>query len=284
MDKNDHKVSIITPVYCPSQYLIDLTEKMFLESLAGSSMKNNLEIIIVDDASPKRNELKAMVEKTAKEKGLNIMLIRNETNQGIAKSQNRGVDQSKAPYLLLTNNDIYAPKDAISRLLNLLRSNSQYGAVGPKLSFAFGHRIQEIDTGIILNDFTTDEFKKIDAAAERLVKMHDGDITPVNSLVGCFLMTPRSVFEEAGGRNEIYGLGYHTESEFLIRVRKKGFKVAVDQGTLVFHGDVGKRDFYGPSMKSVQRKATYNLLRNYAYFVFRNGWKELFSLLNDYKK
>ena len=85
---------------------------MFLESLAGSSMKNNLEIIIVDDASPKRNELKAMVEKTAKEKGLNITLIRNETNQGIAKSQNRGVDQSKAPYLLLTNNDIYAPKDA----------------------------------------------------------------------------------------------------------------------------------------------------------------------------
>ena len=284
MNRNDHKISIITPVYCSSQYLIDLTEKLFLESLAGSLMKNDLEIIIVDDASPMRNELKAMIEKTAREKELYITLIRNEMNQGLAKSINRGIHQSKAPYLLLTNNDIYAPKDAISRLLHLLSSDSQYGAVGPKLSFAFGHRIQEIDTGIILNDFTTDEFKKIDAAAEHLTKMHDGDVTPVNSLVGCFLMMPRSVFEEAGGINENYGLGYHIESDLLIQVRNNGFKLAVDQGTLIFHGDVGKRDFYGPSMKSVKKKATYNLLRNYAYFVFRNGWKELFSLLNDYKK
>jgi len=59
------------------------------------------------------------------------MLIRNEINQGLAKSINRGVHQSKAPYILMTNNDIYAPKDAIPRLLNLLRRDSRYGASAP---------------------------------------------------------------------------------------------------------------------------------------------------------
>ncbi|HQN71666.1 MAG TPA: hypothetical protein PK424_09035, partial [Smithella sp.] len=67
MDRNDYILSIITPVYCPNQYLIDLTEKLFLESLAMSPMKNDFEIIIIDDASPKQHELKAMVEKTARE-------------------------------------------------------------------------------------------------------------------------------------------------------------------------------------------------------------------------
>jgi len=282
MDRNDYILSIITPVYCPNQYLIDLTEKLFLESLAMSPMKNDFEIIIIDDASPKQHELKAMVEKTAREKTLNIMLIRNEINQGLAKSINRGVHQSRAPYILMTNNDIYAPKDAIPRLLNLLRRDSQYGAVGPMLSFAFRHKIQEMDTGIVLNNFATDEYKKIDSAAESLAQTHNGEITPANSLVGCFLLMPRPVFEDAGGINEHYGLGYHIESDLLIRVRKKGFKLAVDQSTLVFHGDVGIRDFYGPSMSTVKVRAKYNLLRNYAYFVFKNGWKELFSLFNDY--
>jgi len=46
MDSNDYILSIITPVYCPNQYLIDLTEKLFLESLAMSPMKNDFEIIM----------------------------------------------------------------------------------------------------------------------------------------------------------------------------------------------------------------------------------------------
>jgi len=52
------------------------------------------------------------------------------------------------------------------------------------------------------------------SSAESLAQTHNGAITPANSLVGCFLMTPRSVFEDAGGINEHYGLGYHIEAIF----------------------------------------------------------------------
>jgi GT2 family glycosyltransferase len=282
IDTINNKITVITPVYCPNQHLLDLTEKLFFESLAKSAMRKDIEVIIVDDASPKKDELKSMVEKVSREKDLNIKIFRNEVNQGFGKSVNLGVGKSNSPYILITNNDIYAPEESIPRLLGLLKSDRSYGAIGPMLSFAFGHRIQEVDTGIILNDFTTEEYRKIDTAAADISKRYDGKITHTNSLVGCFVLMPRVIFEEAGRIDENYRLGYHIESDLFIRVRKKGYKLAVDGSTLVFHGDVGVRDFYGPSMKSVKSKAKYYLLRNYAYFMFKNGFRELFSLLNDY--
>jgi GT2 family glycosyltransferase len=284
IDTINTKISVITPVYCPNQHLLDLTEKLFLESLARSAMRKDIEVIIVDDASPKKDELKTMVEKVSREKDLNVRIVRNEVNQGLATSINLGVEKSNSPYILLTNNDIYAPEESIANLLSLLKSDGNYGAVGPMLSFAFGHKIQEVDTGIILNDFRTDEYRKIDKAANNIAKKYDGKITYTNSLVGCFVLMPRVVFEEAGRIDENYHLGYHEESDLLVRVRKQGYKLVVDQSTLVFHGDVGVRDFYGPSMKSVKSKAKYYLLRNYAYFIFKNGFRELFSLFNDYPK
>jgi GT2 family glycosyltransferase len=282
--QEENKISVITPVYCPNQHLIDLTEKLFLESLAKSAIKDDLEVIIVDDASPKKNELKTMVEKVAREKDLKVRIVRNEINQGFGKSINIGVRNSNSPYILITNNDIYVPEESIPRLLILLKSERSYGAVGPVLSFAFGHKIQEIDTGIILKDFGSDEFKKIATAAKNISRIYDGKTAPTNSLVGCFVLIPKVVFEEAGRIDKNYRLGYHIESDLFIRVRRNGYKLVVDQSTLVFHGDLGVRGFYGPSVKSVKAKAKYCLLRNYVYFTFKNGFKELFSLFNDYPK
>lgn len=281
-DTIDNKVSIITPVYCSNQYLLDLTEKLFLESLAGSAMKKDIEVIIVDDASPKKDELKALVEKVTRERGLNVRIVRNEINQGFGKSINLGVNNSNLPYILITNNDIYAPENSIPRLLCLLKGDRNYGAVGPILSFAFGHNVQELDTGIILKDFCLDEYMQIEAVATNISRIYDGKIAHTNSLVGCFLLMPRTVFENAGRIDENYHLGYHEESDLLVRVRKQGHKLAVDKSTFVFHGDVGGRAFYGPSMSQVKYSATYNLLRNYAYFLFKNGLREFLSLLNEF--
>jgi GT2 family glycosyltransferase len=278
------KVSIITPVYCPNHHLLDLTEKLFLESLAKSSMRKDLEVIIIDDASPKKNELKYLVEKIATEKDLNVRIVRNEINQGFAVSVNIGVKNSNSPYLLITNNDIYAPEKSIQRLLALIESNKKYGAIGPLLSFAKGHKMQEMNTGIILNYLNNNEYKKIETVARHISKIYDGKILYTNWLVGCFLLIPRSVFEIVGIFDENYRLGYLEENDFLVRVKKHGYKLVIDKSVLVFHGDIGIRSSsFGSSMSTVKTKAMYSFIRNCVYFTFKNGLKDILSLANTYK-
>lgn len=95
-------VSVIMPAY---------NAERFVEEAIRSVMDQTVEdweLLVLDDCS--RDGTCAIVERLAREDA-RIVLIRNEQNQGVAKTRNRGMDLSRGQYIaLLDSDDVWYPE------------------------------------------------------------------------------------------------------------------------------------------------------------------------------
>ncbi len=102
-----NKVSIIIPCYWANQELIDLTNKC----LAG--LPSGLEVIVVDDGSP------------IKEEPCFGTLIRLPENQGYGSAVNAGLDAANGDFIVISNNDIiFIQPDWLDHLLKPLKEGA----------------------------------------------------------------------------------------------------------------------------------------------------------------
>ncbi len=103
------KVSIIIPVYNVSQYI----ERCLL-SVIKQTYKD-IEILLVDDASPDDSILKArkIMDQYPK---YDISIITHEKNKGLSAARNSGVRASSGDYLFFLDSDDAIPNDAIKLL------------------------------------------------------------------------------------------------------------------------------------------------------------------------
>ncbi|WP_300753068.1 glycosyltransferase family 2 protein [uncultured Brachyspira sp.] len=90
------KVSVVIPVYNAEKYL----EKC-LDSVINQTLKE-IEIICIDDCSTDKSY--SILEKY-REKDNRIVVIKNETNQGIGNNRNIGIRNAKGEYLAFIDND-----------------------------------------------------------------------------------------------------------------------------------------------------------------------------------
>lgn len=107
------KVSILIPVYKAEKYI-----KQCLQSVLGQTY-NNLEIVIVDDASPDNSIdiAEKMLLQTINT--FDIKMLHNEKNQGIAKVRNMLLDHATGDYILFVDSDDYIETDAIESLIDI---------------------------------------------------------------------------------------------------------------------------------------------------------------------
>jgi len=91
------KVSIVIPVYNKGKYL-----KETLSSV-DKQLENDLEVIIIDDASTDNSFdiINDFVSNTKKQ----TKVIKNDTNMGVAYSRNMGIEESKADYVTFLDAD-----------------------------------------------------------------------------------------------------------------------------------------------------------------------------------
>ncbi len=108
-----------------------------LQALGMSTAKNDLEIVIIDNAS---RGMPAGAETLANEAfGGPVRLVRNRTNVGFGKACNQGAELlgGKEAYLFL-NPDIEVGQGMIEELGTYLGDNPDVGIVGPQLTYADG--------------------------------------------------------------------------------------------------------------------------------------------------
>lgn len=91
------KISVIVPVYNKEQYI-----RQCLDSLLKQTLKD-IDIIVIDDNSTD-NSLKIMQEYT---KYSNFTILHNETNLGIGKTRNRGLEYATGIYVGFVDGDDY---------------------------------------------------------------------------------------------------------------------------------------------------------------------------------
>ena len=115
------KVSCIIPIHNSSKHI-----KQCLESVINQTY-NNIEIIVVDDAS--EDDSIDIVKSLSKQYNLfdnkkDIILIRLDQNVGAAKARNNGIEQAKGEYICFLDADDYWALDKIEKQVKFMEENN----------------------------------------------------------------------------------------------------------------------------------------------------------------
>jgi GT2 family glycosyltransferase len=192
-----------------------------LRSLLDSNL-TSYEVIIVDNASE---------DDTGKLLGSlqGVTIVRNSENHHFLVGSNQAAKLAKGEYLLFLNNDAQVLPASIASAVNTLQSDDAIGAVGGKILFLDG-KLQEAGS-IIWQDGTCTGYGRNDSPFQPMY-MYKRE---VDYCSGAFLLTPRQLFLDNNGFDEIYKPAYYEEADYCIRLRKQGKRIIYDPNAVILH-------------------------------------------------
>ncbi|MGB7923688.1 MAG: glycosyltransferase [Pyrinomonadaceae bacterium] len=213
---DEPEVSIILVLYNRAELTLQC-----LYSILKSNARS-FELIIVDNAST--DETRLLLKRI---KGAQI--IENETNVHYLLGCNQAARRAGSEFILLLNNDTQILADSISSALATIRSAPDIGAVGGKIILPDG-TLQEAGS-IIWRDGSCLGYGRGDSPfAPAYAFKRDVDYCS-----GAFLLTRRDLFLEDGGFDEDYAPAYYEETDYCVRLWKKGKRVVYDPETVILH-------------------------------------------------
>lgn len=175
----------------------------------------NCEVIVVDNGSTDGSC------EILKKNYPYVKLIENEKNLGVARGNNLGIYQAKGDYILLLNNDIVVDMDILKDLVSVLESSPEIGIVGPTMYYYDDPKRIWVGGGGKIY------WNKGEADILRSNEIDNGqfdEITEVDYIASCALLTKKGIFEEIGYMDEKY-FAYWDETDWCVRAGKAGYRV-----------------------------------------------------------
>ena len=214
----DSKVSVIVVTYNNLEFT-----RACLASLAEHTNYENLEIIVVDNASADGTQ--AFLEKWACV-GPNRKLILNEDNRGFAAANNQGLSIAVGEFLVMLNNDTYVTPGWLRTLIRHLKHDKSIGLIGP-VTNNIGNEakidIRYADMGEML----------VKSAA--YTRRHVGQTYPLRTAAFFCVMLPRTTFTSVGTLDEIFGRGFFEDDDYCRRVDQLGLRVVCAKDVFIHH-------------------------------------------------
>jgi len=249
-------VSIIIVNYNTSQEIHAL-----LVSLQESAY-TNLEIIVVDNNSSKKDYKSLLVEFPY------ITLIESSKNLGFAGGNNLGIDQAKGAYLLFLNPDTEVTPDTIGNLVKALENDAKIGLVSPKIKYQHSPKTIQYAGCKAMHPIT------LQAKPIGKNQIDNGDFDQMMNTAyghGAAMMTRRMVIDKVGKMNDQYFL-YYEELDWCQRIRKAGYKILYAPTSVVWHKESMATGKQSPLK-------TYYLTRNRILFarMHHYGWRRYIS-------
>lgn len=218
------KVSIIVPVYAdwPSLKENILSLKKYY--------KNNdiVKIYYVNDCGPEADSLELKIKKEISNTN-NFYYYKNNKNLGFVKNCNNAVNNiiDKKDDVLLLNSDTKVTKNFLQEMQRVLYSEKSIGIVNPRSNnatiwsvpmdrrFAFQPK-RAYKYWLKLNKHLPDKY-----------------IAPTSH--GFCMLIRRSIINEIGLFDEIFGKGFGEENDFTMRAKANGWLCAVANHAFVYH-------------------------------------------------
>ncbi len=216
MRKSDPpKCDIVLPVYNGLAYVKDC-----LDSLLRFTPSELYRLYMIDDCSD------VVTGEYLRDQVVihpQITVERNLENLGFVKSCNLGISLGSAPYILLLNSDVVLTPGWLERMLECAESDPRIASVNPLTNYA-----SQINLPLApgANFFGMDE---------ALREHSPRDFPDVVTGVGFCLLLRRSVLNEVGAFEEVYGLGYCEDSDLCMRLTTHGYRTVVADHVYVYH-------------------------------------------------
>lgn len=242
---------------------------------AAEGLNDKYRITVVDNGTPPwTDESGETLTPEEQSQGVRDMLatddrfMRLKENIGYPGGVNAAVNRGQAPLILVLTADVVLQPKAITRMVKEM-DDKEIGVVGPKLVFPpeSPHGPPETiqHAGIAFNikgapfhifiGWSKDHPK----ANERVA---------VSAVTGACFITRRSLWNEIGGLNEMYGAGTFEDMEYCFAARHLEQKVIYLPEAWGYH-------FVGGSMKQGAGKQGFNLSLNKT--MFRGRWAGMLS-------
>lgn len=249
-----------------------------LERLIISVEKNaipEIEIVIVDDASTDGTYEKI------KANFPNVKIIRNKKKRLVSACRNIGINNSKGDFIFLVDDDNVIDEHCISKLVEMLLSQSTVGIVAP-IMYYYSHPktvwCAGIRRNLISSRTTTIGNGKTDIGQFNV---------PIESddFPNAFMVRSEIVKRQGVLFGEKYFPWMYEESDFCYRVRKNGWKIVLVPEAKVWH-DVPKELFFVGRYTNL--KAYYlarnriifhkKFSKNYEFSIFETIFLPIFTL------
>jgi GT2 family glycosyltransferase len=212
-----------------------------LKSLYEGNLKSSFDVIVVDNGSTDGSQ------QMLAEKYPDVKFIQNETNMGLGKASNQGIQATNGQYVLLLNNDTIVNGPALDILVDFLDAHPDGGAAGGKLLNPDG----SFQSGYASFSNLMEEFLIVTSLGTRLwpgYPLH-GDLNEIKAtgwLCSACLLVRRSALDQVGLLDTSYFI-YGDETDLQYRLNRAGWKVYFLPASTIIH-------FGGRSMDRWKRR------------------------------
>ena len=212
---NNFKISVIIPVY---NALEDV--KLCLESLLKNFNFELGDICLINDCS--NEETTEFLNIFAKIHE-NIKILNNKENLGFVKTCNRGMQLAQGDIVVLLNSDTQIPAEFCERIIKCFKSNDNIGIASPISSCSCTFYIE------MPQNYTIEKMNKL------LREKHQCVYPTIHAAEGYCFCIRKSVINQQGYLDEIYGKGYHEEVDYAYRAITNGWKNVLIDDLYVYH-------------------------------------------------
>jgi GT2 family glycosyltransferase len=193
---------------------------------ALSALRNNTprryELIVVDNASSDGTRKLLAGARNAR-------ITLEDRNHGFGAANNLAAASARGRYLALLNSDALVPAGWLSTLVETIEADPRIAAVGPKLLNLDGSL--QLAGALVARTGSTLEYGYGDDA-DRPAYSFPRDVDYTSA--ACLLLR-RSAFEEVGGFDPAYGLGYFEDADLCLAFGARGYRVVYDPRIAVTH-------------------------------------------------
>ncbi len=247
LDASFPLVSVVVLTYNGWEYT-----KACLFAVRNWSDYPNLEIIVVDNASTdgSRQRLRDLERQDER-----VRVILNDANLGVAGGYNVGLRAARGDYVILLNNDTFVTRGWVRDLIRPMQLDSKIGLSGPLTNDIGNEQRVKIAYGTM---------PEMQQAARRFVRDRLRCTLEVSNLAFFCVAIRRSVIEEIGLLDEVYGLGYYEDDDYCRRASQANYKLVIADDVFVHHD-------HSVSFDKLGGKAAELMARNRVIFEQRWG-------------
>lgn len=233
-------VTVVIPVYRSGSVL----SEQILRWIQDDGI--NVEILYVNNACP-QNSIEIIIQEWNRriDKGkYDVKVLMIKKNIGFSGACNAGAYHAKGQHLIFLNADTTSTPNWIKPMIQLF-DDPQVGMVG-NLQLKEGELQGTIDSAgsewlweeenfihIGRHSFNGKLIKKpfhYSTMPSELRQIHEREM-----VTGCCFAMPRKLFQEVGGFNSRYKLGYWEDSELCMTIREMGYKIIFQPHSIIFH-------------------------------------------------